>query len=120
MSDIIVSPAINLINSLLVQARVFTKANDIYPSTSIIPEFIIEKFLREVSDESMYMDYYSEEELFQYSAPTVSKYILDKVCEKEFLHPEDISSIEVDWMLEFGVTGLPQYIAGYEIRQTRS
>lgn len=106
MHDIMVKPAINLINSLLVQARVFTKGNDIYTITSVVPEFLIEKFLREVNDESMYMDDYSEEELFEFSAPTVSEYILDKVVEKEYLHPEDIASIEIDWMLEFGVTGI--------------
>lgn len=117
MNDIMVKPAINLINSLLVQARVFTKGNQIYPITSVVPEFFIEKFLREINDESLYMDDYSEEELFEFSAPTVSEYILNKVVEKEYLHPEDIEYIEIDWMLEFDVAGvIPQYIAGYEIK----
>ena len=112
--EIYTTQAINLLGSVLVQARIMHLNGDNTPVTGIIPEFAVEKFLSELR-ELMVFESYEDEDDLRYSSPLVYQYLYEKADSGS--HFDNLYGIEIDWAIDMGIPpAFPRYIQGYEIK----
>lgn len=109
--EIFTTQAINLLGSVLVQARIMHLNGDNTPVTGIIPEFMAEKFFSELKDLMVFESYDSESD-FEDDCPTIYNYLF--AVHTPF---DNLYGIEVDWAIDMGIPpAFPRYIQGYEIK----
>ena len=113
--EIMLSPAINLISSVLLNFKVYGRKDLVV--TGVIPEIFVEGFFREY--ENFDIDTLKEEcetpEDIKALYPEIYRAVFREICEE--IDFGEIDYAEILWAIDMGLPpGIPAYIAGYEIK----
>lgn len=112
-NGVLLSPAINLLGSVLTEWTFFKYNGDKYRQTFLIPEFSIDSFFKEY--ETFNSDDEVDPDTMEIYYPNIKRYVLDCI-DNDYSDLEKYTSIEIEWAAHFPVVGFPQYVYGYEFK----
>lgn len=111
--EIMTTPAINLLGSLLLNYKFYGPKDVIV--TSVIPEFLIEMFFEELESFDLEEAQQDAVEDLELTYPLIYQYIVREAVEEASFH--DFQYGEILWAIDMGIPpGFPCYIQGYEIK----